>query len=203
MIKMTKTVWTAGLCLVGLLFAGCTTSGPKIETELDPTVDFSKAKTFYVLPLPERIPGADPGILLRLGPAALNAVEAGMWELGYQQVMDINQADIAVYVHGKAVPKTDITDWGFAPYAGGYGWYGGYPYGGYYGSSISVDQYDEGTLIVEVYDVETSKMIWVGWRSRRASEDKTEQVERVTEGVTGILARYPAVGMGIPTPEPQ
>jgi len=190
---------TSIISVVGLLWAGCATT-PKVETEYDPAANFAAAKTFVVLPLPQKIPGVDPGLLLRVGPAAVNSAAAALYELGYKQVDDVKYADIAVLVHGKKVPKTDVTDWGFTPYVGGYGWYGRYPYGaGVYGSNITVDQYDEGTLIVEVYDVKSEKQIWVGWMTGRSTTDKSKQAGNVSEGVAMILANYPAAGMA-PTP---
>jgi hypothetical protein len=135
-----------GSLILGL--TGCT-STPKLEVEFDKETDFTKAKTFVVRPIPKDIPGVDPGLVLRVGPAATAAVRSSMVAKGYIEVFEAAKADIAVLIHGKSVPKTDVTDWGFSPYYGA-GWGGAYSYGMYGGSSVSVDQYDEGTLIVEV-----------------------------------------------------
>ena len=138
----------------------------------------------------------DPGAGIRLSSSALASAKAAMGAKRYTESADPKQADVALIIKGKSVPKTDITDWGFSY---GVGW-GGYPYaGGYYGSNVSVDQYDEGTLIVEAYDVKTRAMIWVGWVTGRVQSNTEGQAERVAGAVTQVLGSYPAVGME-PTP---
>ena len=183
-----------------LALSGCQTAGTKVNTEFDAQAKFAEAKTFIVAPMPKSIPGVDPGMILRVGPAAQEAAAASLLEKGYTEVEDAAKADIAVLVHGKAVPKTDITDWGFEPYYGDLGWHAGYPYGAWGGSRVSVDQYNEGTLIVEVYDVPSKKMVWVGWITGRTTKDTSKQASRVSLGVSEILAQYPEVGMMPPAP---
>jgi hypothetical protein len=188
-----------GLGSLVLGLAGCTTA-PKLSTEFDKDYDFTKAKTFIIRPIPKDIPGVDPGLVLRVGPAATAAARSALNGKGYIEVAEPAKADIAVLLHGKSVPKTDVTDWGFTPYYGG-GWYGGYPYGMYGGSSVTVDQYDEGTLIVEVYDVKTRKMVWVGWGTSRMTSKTEEQPGNVGSAVTNLLMGYPAAGQK-PVPPP-
>lgn len=175
--------------------AGCT-SAPKLQFDFNKETDFTKAKTFILKPIPQNIQGVDPGLVMRVGPAAMDAVRSSMIAKGYMEVSDKTKADIAVVVHGKAVPKTDVTDWGMTGgmYYGRGGWYGGYPYGMYGGSNITVDQYTEGTLIVEVYEVATKSMIWVGWGTARMTSKTDEQVANVRNGITTLLNNYPAVG---------
>jgi len=189
------TAWiTAGF--VALAVIGCTTA-PKLNVDFDKNTDFTKAKTFILKPIPQNIPGVDPGLVMRVGPSATSAARQAMTSKGYIEVSDKSKADIAVVIHGKSVPKTDVTDWGMTGgmYYGRGGWYGGYPYGGMYGgSNVTVDQYDEGTLIVEVYDVPTKNMIWVGWGSNRMTSKTDEQATNVGNAVRDLLASYPAVG---------
>jgi hypothetical protein len=188
--RSVSTVLALGLLIAGL--TGCTTP-PKIMSEFDPAADFTAAKTFSIRPMPKTIENVDPGMLLRVGPAAMEAARNSLVGKGYTEVSDPATADIVVVIHGKVVPKTDITDWGFTPYYGaGYGWAGGYAYGG---SNVTVDQYNEGTLSVEVYDAKTRNMIWVGWVTARATTKTEEQAANVGAGVTNILANYPAPGM--------
>jgi hypothetical protein len=183
---------------------GCQTA-PKVQTEFDSTEGFATMKTFAVLPLPKNIPGVDPGLVLRIGPAVKEAVRGSMKGKGYTETTTTKETDIAILVHGRLVPKTDVTDWGFTPYYGRAGWYGGYNYGAYGGSNVTVDQYNQGTIIVEVYDVKTSKMIWVGWMEDRADDDpkREKQAANVANAIAKILASYPAVGAVPPPPPPE
>jgi hypothetical protein len=193
-IKSITALIGLGSLILGL--AGCT-STPKLQFDFDKQADFTKAKTFIFKPIPNNIPGVDPGLVMRVGPAAADAVRTSMIAKGYTEVSDKTKADIAVVVHGKAVPKTDVTDWGYTGgmYMGGRGMYGGYPYGAMYGgSNITVDQYTEGTLVVEIYEVSTKNMIWVGWGTARMTEKSDQQVTNVSNGIRTLLNNYPAVG---------
>lgn len=179
----------AGLS-AGLVLAACATA-PKFNSEFKQGADFTKYKTYTVVPLPQSVEGMDPGAGIRLSSSALASAKAAMGGKGYTEAADAKQADVALIIKGRSVPKTDVTDWGFSY---GVGW-GGYPYSAaYYGSNVSVDQYDEGTLIVEAYDVKTKEMVWVGWVTGRVQEKTEGQAERVASAVTQVLASYPAVG---------
>ena len=192
----------AGALAVAVL-SGCQTA-PKVQTEFDKSATFASAKTFAIRPIPQQIPGVDPGLILRVGPAATAAVRSSLTAKGYTEVSSAASADLAVLVHGKVVPKTEVIDWGYSPgygaYGRGAGWYGGYAYGAYATNNVSVSQYNEGTLIVEVHDTKTHQMIWVGWVVANATSDKDEQAAKVGKGVTRILAEYPAVGAVPVTP---
>jgi len=181
---------------LALFHAGCATKPPAVNTEFDPQGDFTAAKTFAILPLPKDIPGADPGLAIRVNDTVEMTIRNAMTAKGYTEV-DQSEADIAILMHGRLVPKTDVTDWGFTPYYGAYGWNRGYRgyYGGMYGgSNVTVDQYNEGTMIAEVYDVDSKSMIWVGWITGRASQKREGEQERVAMNAERILALYPPVG---------
>jgi hypothetical protein len=62
-----------------------------------------------------------------------------------------------------------------------------------------VDNYDEGTLIVEMHDRNTQKMVWVGWVTGRTKSDTSGQPERVANLITQILDKYPAKGIDAST----
>lgn len=177
------------------VFSGCT-STPKVNSEFDASVDFTTYQTFAVVPFPKSIPNTDPGLLLRVTPAAKAAVETTMTAKGYTQVANLEEADIAVLVHGKAVPKTNVSGGGFDPVYGA-AWYGGYPYASYGVSSVHVDNYDEGTLIVEVWELNpgADNQIWVGWSSGRMQKDTSTQAANVTELIRRLLEKYPDKGM--------
>ncbi len=187
-----KSATTSSLVSV-LVLVGCATS-PRVETEFDETASFAGYKTFAILPLPKTIPGADPGVMLRLGSAIEDAVATSLTAKGYTATTDAKQADIGVYVHGQVVPKTEVTDWGFTPVHTTRGWHGSYPAHVYGGSNVTVDQYEEGTLVVEVYEVKSRDMVWVGWATARTSRDKEGQAERVRAAITSVLESFPHVG---------
>ena len=67
-----------------------------------------------------------------------------------------------------------------------------YPYRGVYtGSSrYRIDQYQEGTLIVDIIDFETQQMVWRGAASRRLGRQAPQQAE-IHDIIVDILAEFP------------
>jgi hypothetical protein len=169
-----------------LLLFGCQ-SGPKISSEFNPDTDFSGYSKYVMLPLPASIPGGDPGMVLRTGKIIEQAAIDSLAAKGFQQV-EAAEADFAVKLTGKVVPKVDVTDMGYTamPRRGWYGYY--QPF--YYESNVYVDQYEEGTLIIEVYDAASRELVWVGWGEARKRSGPPD-TERINAAVDSILAGFP------------
>ena len=203
-----------GFTLAGLVLAltGCGTSPPKIDSEVNRAVDFSQFRTFTILPYTEEsMAGANPGTLLRVGEPIVLEIQNNMQRLGYIPVGDVEKSDIAFNIQGNSIPKMSVTDSGFGGYygmggypygaggwasrypyggRGGYGGYGGYGVGVGYGSTVSVDQYDEGTLAIEAYDAFTKELVWVGWATGRMSKDGPD-MDKLRTTIQQVLARFP------------
>jgi len=204
-------IFIQGFPLVGLvlLMAGCGTAPPKIDSQVNKAVDFSEYRTFTILPYTEEsMEGSNPGALLRVGEPVALEIQNNMQRLGYIPVGDVERSDIAINIQGNSIPKMKVTESGFGGFygMGGYpygygGWAHGYPYGGYggyggygmgvgYGSTITVDQYDEGTLAIEAYDSYSKELVWVGWATGRMSEGGPD-LDLLRTTIQQILARFP------------
>ncbi|MEM8868000.1 MAG: DUF4136 domain-containing protein [Verrucomicrobiota bacterium] len=175
-----------------LILAGCATH-PTAQFESDPEADITSYATFGLMPLPTDVDGVDPGTLMRLGPAVTKATKESLVSKGYTETT-LEEADFSVAVTGKVVPQVEVTDWGYDPFytyprAGRWGRY--HPY---YGSSrnIDIDEYDEGTLIVQLYDASSKKMVWVGWITAKSFSSKLPTEEAVDARIREILANFPA-----------
>jgi hypothetical protein len=175
------------------LFSGCE-SGPEIKFEVDRSVDVSAYKTYALVPFSKTAgisgQGADPGASLKYAAPITSAIKAGLAGKGYTEAADVNKADFAVNVRATIVPQTDVTDWGMG-YAGYPGWRGGgYGYWGYGGGyNVTVDQYNQGVLRIEIFDMKKKELVWVGWATDRLS-DKPD-VTKIPGIVNGILANFP------------
>jgi hypothetical protein len=178
------------------LFTGCET-GPEIKYEADRSVDVSGYKTYVLVPFSKTGgisgQGANPGSSLKYAEPVTSAIKAGLAAKGYTEAADAKLADFAVNVRATIVPQTDVTDWGMG-YAGYPGWRGGYGGGyGYWGGgggyNVTVDQYNQGVLRIEIFDMKKKDLVWVGWASDRLS-DKPD-VTKIPPIVSGILANFP------------
>ena len=75
-------------------------------------------------------------------------------------------------------------------YGYGYPYYGGY--GG--GSNVDVQQYTEGTLAIDIYDVAEHDPVWHGVATKRITDKmRRNPDESLTEIVTEILQRFPPI----------
>jgi hypothetical protein len=68
----------------------------------------------------------------------------------------------------------------------GYGpWWGG----GY--GTANVETYVEGTLVVDLYDANTKKMVWRGVATATASEKPTKNAAKMTKAVDKMFEKLP------------
>lgn len=81
------------------------------------------------------------------------------------------------------------TGYGF----GGYGYYGG---PGYYstapmaGGQVLSSNYEEGMLVIEMYDTKTQKLLWRGWAKEKITA-KTDIEADIRKAVKQIFTRLP------------
>lgn len=71
------------------------------------------------------------------------------------------------------------------------------PYGYYYGpywmrSEVSVYEYHEGTLIIDLMDAKTDNLIWRGWMTNFLKDRDPEKMEEsINQAVRMIFEKYP------------
>jgi hypothetical protein len=187
-------VLASSLALGVLYFsAGCAT-GPEIKYETDRSVDVAAYKTFVLIPFSKTAgvtgQGANPGTSLKLAAPLTAAIRSNLTAKGFTEVQSAVAADFAVNVRATIVPQTDVTDWGMG-YTGYGAWrYGGY-WGGYGGYNVTVDQYNQGVLRIEIFDAKKKELVWVGWASDRVDESPKDAEARLNSVVAGILANFP------------
>jgi len=100
-------------------------------------------------------------------------------------------------IHTTAIVKDKQSLSSNTTYTGGYG-YGGYyrPYGwgggmstGY--TTYSVDEYKDGSLIIEVVDAKTKNLLWEGIGNKEIDKPAKDLDAAVKDAVAKILAGYP------------
>lgn len=161
--------------ITAILLVRCSTIS--VMQDYDPEYDFSKLKTFGFLPIPAEA-GIDQLNANRFG----DAIKSELTTKGYT-VSD--QADFGVALLFGKQTKTNITSYGY-----GYG-----PYWGRYGgtSNIDVSQYDEGTLIIDVIDMNKKELVWRGTGTGVIDPNATveERTANINNAVAQILAQFP------------
>lgn len=178
------------LLVAALIFAlaGCA-SKPRIQTDYDPTIDFSTYKTYgFFNPMGIE----NPNYSSIYGAIFRDAIGQEMESRGY---VKSDEPDLMINVSGRLQDKTRVTTVS-DPYAGGYygyrrGYYGAW--GGYgYGTSTHVSQYTEGTVNVDIVDRKLKRMVWEGIAVGRVNEKKSneERRESIYSGIRELFAAY-------------
>jgi len=161
--------------VTAILLVGCSTIS--VNQDYDPGYDFSKLKTFGFIPIsPEA--GIDQINANRFG----DAIKKEMTAKGYTVS---EKADFGVAILFGKETKTNITTYGY-----GYG-----PYWGRYGGTTNVDvsQYDEGTLIIDIIDLNKKELVWRGTGTGALNPNATveERTANINNAVAQILAQFP------------
>ncbi len=171
------------LVALGLLAGGC--SGIKVDADYDPNADFQSLSGYAWLPPTERQNTGDPRVDNPLLASRVeSAVDNELVFKGFRKVEDA-EADFFVNFHVGVQSKVDVTS---VPTTYGYG-----RWGGVYATETRVDQYEQGTLLIDIIDREKDDLIWRGSGQSRVHEGGTpeERNERVRKAVAAILADFP------------
>ena len=181
-------LFTTALAIIWL--AGCA-SGPDIQSDYDPAVDFSQYKTYDFFK-PMGIEG--PNYSSIYGAIFRGAISQEMEARGY--VLSDNP-DLLLNVSARVLDKTKVTTTQDPYMHGGYyGYRRGFydPWYGYgYGTTTHVDNYTEGTINVDMVDRAQKRMVWEGVAVGRVNQKKTGEERRtaIYEGVKEMFAGYP------------
>jgi hypothetical protein len=184
------------LCAAGLVavLAGCETT-PEVNSDFNPSYQFAGKTRFAVL-RPEKalaLTGKQVTVVMNdlLAERITIAVENALVARGYQ-VVPVEQADLIASFYVSRENKTDIRTYntGFA-----YGRCAG-PYRcGAWGGPTEVDvrNYQEGTLLIDVFDAKGKTLEWRGSTSKRlpSKASRSERDALVKEVVDAIIAKYP------------
>ncbi len=178
----TSRQWMAPL-LIGLVaLAGC--SQFKIRTDYDQTADFPALHTYGWRPAPPD-PTGDPRFDNSLINAAVRAaIDRELAAKGYAQAAS-GTPDFLVGYDGVVKSKIDV-----ATIDRRYGYRGGVAYGH---PTLDARTYEEGTLLVDVIDPRTTKLLWRGSATGAVRpESSIEQREqRINQAVADILKEFP------------
>jgi hypothetical protein len=175
----------AALALASILaLPGCATMD--ISTDWDPAVDFTTLRTYAwgKSAEPDDPRGNDSLIEGRVR----TAVDRELAARGYALEQG-GSVDFVVSYFAAVESKLDVRVlndyYGYRP-----GW-GSYDYGA--GSRTYVREYDQGTLVLDIANPDTSKLYWRGTAQTEVTDAATpaESEAIINEAVTKMLERFP------------
>ncbi|MGH0035282.1 MAG: DUF4136 domain-containing protein [Myxococcota bacterium] len=172
--------------VAALLASACLGIQPR--SDWDHEASFEDLDSFAILP-PENVeqetdsddidPYRSPIVADRIGRAAAAALTAG----GYVETGK-DRADFWVAAHISTKEKVEVFTTGAAVTHRGY-WIDGRTYG---------TSYTEGTLILDVIDPASGRLLWRGWASEelRGSGQSPERVQEVVDAILGLFPPAPS-----------
>jgi hypothetical protein len=177
------------LAVAAGLMAGCA-STLKVNTQYDPTAPFGAYRTYAWL---ATTPGAEQAASIRdpgVRAFVVGSIDREMQRRGFVQVPPDKNPDFFVSVIGWAQNRVEVTNYGYA-YAPAYmyGPFGPAPYSAAV-PMAEVNQYTEGTLILDFVDAKSLKLFWRGTATDTVTS-ASHLKSVIDEAAKKLLAAFP------------
>jgi len=168
-----------------VIIASCE-SQLKVSSDYDKSVDFNQYKTFSLY----HDEKSSTAISQLNQDRVVNAIRSEMVKRGFTESSsspDLLVNSVAIFKDKQSV--TANTNY--------YG-YGGY-YRPYYGgmgmtsstTSYSVDNYKDGSLIIDVVDAKTNKLIWQGTGNKEIDKPAKDPDTAIPKAISSIMSSFP------------
>ena len=180
--------------------AACTSSPPKPTVDHKPNYNFMQVKKIAFYKDSGEVSGDNP---LQLSDMQRNridkALELALSNKGFQMVDDASQADLLISWHLATQHKTDVRTYQTPAYGMGYGRYGRYNRYSVYNcwscsptrTEVSVQNYTQGTFIVDMIDPALHQSVWRGVTQSRLRGKHNEDQGKYNEAAAAIFASFP------------
>ena len=174
-------------CLVSVAVAlGATACSHNIEVRTIAAADatFAGRSTFLILPVPpprggSRLAANDPMLVNSITYDAIrDEIRRAFEARGY--VYSPANADLAVAYYASAAPAMDIRTFDY-----------GYDWRGFPRQYVDVVQYTQGTVIIDVIDPATHKLLWRGQGVAAVDTDPNKFARELRKAVDAIVAKFP------------
>ncbi len=160
------------------LFAG-KLSAQQVKTDYDRGANFAQYKTYSW----EHVKTQDPLVVDRIK----NSVNAALAAKGWTQVD--SGADVCI-VAIEITRNQQTLNTFYDGFGGGWGWrrFGG---GGFGEATTTTETYKVGTLVVDLFDAKTKKLLWRGTSSETLSNNSDKNIKNLDKGVEKMFKQFP------------
>jgi len=167
------------------IFFSC---GPslKVNTDYDKDVNFSQYKTFAI----DKNDTINEAISAFNRERVLNAIRDEMTKKGFQE----NTSNPDLFVFTAAIFKDKVSVTSNTNYYGYGGMYHPYYWGGGMATSntsYNVRQYKDGSLIIDVVDSKTQKLVWEGVGNKEIDGPIKNPETSIPKAVASIMTGFP------------
>src|SRR6202140_3936935 len=167
------------LLLIGMILFAGKASAQQVKTDYDRGANFAQYKTYSW----EQVKTKDPLDVDRIK-SAVNAVLATK---GWTQVD--SGGDVSI-VAMEMTSKQQTLNTFYDGFGGGWGWrrFGG---GGFGEATTTTETYKVGTLIVDLFETKTKKLLWRGTSSDTLSNSSDKNIKNLDKGVEQMFKQFP------------
>jgi hypothetical protein len=164
---------------VGLMLVVATVSfAQDVKTDYDHNANFGQYKTYSW----EKVQTSDPLVVDRIKSAVDSTLAAKGWALVP------SGGDVEVFAI-ETTQNQQTLDTFYNGFGGGRRW-GGFG-GGFGDATTTVETYRVGTLVIDLFDAKTEKLIWRSSSSDTLSEKADKNTKNLDKGVKKMFAHFP------------
>jgi hypothetical protein len=151
----------------------------KVTTDYDKNTNFGQYKTFMWIKQPQT---PDPLTAQRV----VEEVNAALAAKGLQLVT--SNADLGIAAH-KTTKEQHTLNTLYDGFGGGWGWrrFGG----GFGDATTTVDTYEVGTLVVDMFDAKTKEAVWRGMSTKTLSDNPQKNAKSLNDAITKMFKNFP------------
>jgi uncharacterized protein DUF4136 len=168
------------LVLMGMMFllAG-NSSAQQVKTDYDRSANFGQYKSYSW----EQVKTKDPLLVDRIK----SAVNAALAAKGWTQVD--SGGDVSIIAIQMTQNQQTLNTF-YDGFGGGWGWrrFGG---GGFGEATTTTETYKVGTLVVDLFDTKTKKLVWRGSSSDTLSNNSDKNIKNLDKGVEKMFKKFP------------
>lgn len=154
--------------------------GQEVKTDYDRGTNFAQYKTYSW----ERVQTQDPLWVDRIK----SAVDADLAAKSWTEVA--SGGDIAIVANEVTQNHRTLNTF-YDGFGGGWRWGGGFG-----DATTTVDNYKVGTLVVDLFDANTKKLIWRGSASDTLSDKSDKNIKNLDKGVQKMFEHFPPESKG-------
>ena len=189
------------LLLPALLLMMYSCSTVKVQSNFDKEVDFKSYNTFSLFPWDahnDQVVNEYDKLIIQ------NSLKVQLQKRGLKYVEKDGDLIVSVFVllQENTMSQAYTNHYGgFAGYGSGWDYYGsswayGYGWGGpaYTTVPVSSREYVEGTLLIDIFQLDGKKLVWQGIGTGEVNEDFSKRDKNLPKAIGYMFRKFPATG---------
>jgi hypothetical protein len=170
---------TLATVIIGAAIAAVPLAAQTVTIDYDHTVNFLKFKTYTW----GKIHATDPGAEDRITIAADR-------DLSQEYMSEASSgSDVTITAVQATHDKTEFST--FYDGLDGYTWQRGWGAGGFLDTAATVEDIPVDTLVLDMYDTKTHKLLWRGIVTEPVGGSADKNDQKIDKGITLLLSKYP------------